>query len=398
MPPESDTAVAEQTTQAADPGAPVDRGESHDFREPDLDRFFGADVPDAKADAAAQEPAAATDAVAPEAAADEGAATEQTNTDGGETAQQTVAVDDELRQWAESLGLTEQEIGAFQKPEELQRFVSVLQRRELEEARLYEQYLAEQQQSTSEGQQQTQTAAPAAQPAPAADAASAAQALSFGKFKLEVNEEDFDENTLKVINGINDHYGGVVGQFHGALTAADQRAQAALAQVEELTSYVSDLAKWRAQEVQNRFDETVDNFFINVDPAYKAEFGDGTGRKLKADSKEMKSRTEIVNDAKLWRQLSISKGQGDPGIDGALSRMLKLRFADQHKQQAREEVAQEIGRRKTQAVARPTQRQSPSLPPEAKALKTIRDHLHKAGVATDANGEAELDRFFGGPK
>lgn len=386
MPPEQEasSAVAEpqvnDTATSAEPQFDAPAG-----AEPDLDRWFA--QPETKAPEAAQ-PDAEPAAVASEPAADESA--ESPNTESADAAPPSGGLDDETRQWAEAVGLTAEEIGAFQQPEQLRTVLAYLDRKSLAEARAYDEYLAEQARLLSEGQQAQQTQAVA----PPAVAAQAAGPLAFEKFKVEVDPNEFDEQSLKLINGINDHYHGAYDKLSQALAAEQAGRQALAQQIEQLTALASDLTQWRQAEVDRRFNAEVDQFFESLEPAYHGEYGAGSGMNLSENSKELGTRRALVQEAMLLQRLERERGQRDSGLHANLKRALLIRHADKHKEQARQEVAQEVGRRKAQAVARPTQRQSTALNPEAKAKETIRKFLYQHGKQGPQQPD-ELKRWFG---
>lgn len=361
-----------------------------------LDAFFGTEAPvdDAQAgDQATNDAADANDAGganhdeqgSTQATADTGDADEQANTDNGEAPATTAVIDDELRQWAETRGFTAEDIGAFKAPEQLRAVLAYLDRREMAETAAYDEYMAQQQQAASEGRQ-----APGEQPAAKPDAAHAATA-AFEQYKLEIpNPEDFDEQSLKILTGINEHYGKAMAQEIAARTALANDN-------EMLKRQVFELAQWRQQEHDRRIHDEAEQFFGSLEEVYRDDYGAGPGKSLSGDSKELKNRRELFKEALTLQRIDAERGRGESNFSAYLKRALSVRHWNKQQELARREVAQEIGRRKAQAVARPTQRQSSPLSPEAKAKQRIRSFLHRTGQTAAAPPD-ELAQFFGDGK
>jgi hypothetical protein len=346
-------AVAGQ--DAINDAAPADEP----VHDPQLAAFFG-EKP-AERETPAERTAKAPETTSPV----EPVAPAETNHQAAEPEQPADEFDDETLALGAIQGYSPEDARAFPNAESFRRTLVANDRRALAQLQ------ATAAPKTPEGQQ---PAAPA-QPAPAPkveDAAQAANAL-LEKFKLEFDPDVTDEQTAAKFMQWNDH-------LHGVLTQSFQKQQAAETALARLNQDVSMLISDRQRAHEERLIDEADRFF-NAQTEFVSQLGKGTVAELKPGSPELAAREQIFTDAMQLQELDRKQGRAvGPSLDGYLKRALIVRNWDKSQELARQQVANQVAERKQSAVARPTQRRSPALSPETRALNRIRETMRSAGA------------------
>lgn len=338
--------------------------------DPQLAAFFGEQPPER------QKPAERGATPAAEPNQGEEADPAESNHQAAEESANSGGIDDETLQLAESYGYTPEEARALPNAESLRNTLTALDRREL--ARLKANTAA-----SAEGKPEGQAPAkesPAPQPAESA-ADQATELLQ--KLTLEFDPDVIDEKSAATLNQLNEH-------FHGALTKLIQQQQAADAKRSELEQHVSMLlGAQQAAETQRLVNEA-DSFFQSLGDEHADSLGKGSGFDLKADSPQLAARRDIVNDALQLAEMDRSQGRRQLPLKGYLQRAVAIRNFDKTKELARKQVESEVAKRKESAVAKPSQRRTSALSPEARAVNRVRQIMRQSGATAGGPVHDEL--------
>lgn len=195
-------------------------------------------------------------------------------------------------------------------------------------------------------------APPIAQPqAPAAPPAAQQQA-ALKKFELQrekLIEQGYDEDTINLLTGMNDHYAqemARIAQWNEALT------HAVVANHQQITSPSQAEGNARAES----FERDMDAFFEGLGPEWEAEFGKGTGRALLASDQNSPALAARQKLASTVFGLEFAEAQShqppSPVKNLAQSALSALHFKKQQ-ELALKEKAGKVQQRRSQAIARP---------------------------------------------
>ena len=135
-------------------------------------------------------------------------------------------------------------------------------------------------------------------------------------------------------------------------------------------------------EQQNREFEQMEEFFGSdtVQKNFQDVYGTGPSVKLGEGSDGIKARVELWNSAKAIVAGYDQRGQRVE-LRAALEDALSIAQRDRVKEQARNEVREDLKNRAAQISARPRKRKSPGVPPgDAKAVQALDRRLAELGV------------------
>jgi len=316
--------------------------------------------------------------------------TAATDTTAAAPAGDAAEFDADLLANAQWYGFTEDDANAFGSPDALRRVLTAMDRRALSDAKPPQ----SQQAAAVEGEAQQQTQATEA--APAADAKQSEVSLAqltgdVEKFNLEPLLEGWDEDTKKLFTQLNDH----VDTQLRKIAAKAQSVAPVNEQVAQLAERFQALEQFRLQAEGERIEQEFDGLFNSKADEYADVFGKGAGRELRADSKEMQARKELVQEMFALRDADERFGRPPMTNKQLFNRALAVRFFDKSKDLAVKQVKAEVAQRKSQSLAKPTQRRSTPVTGEKAAANFVNQFLKDRGVDIDASS-SELLAEYGG--
>lgn len=276
----------------------------------------------------------------------------------------------ELLASAEQYGFTADEAKAFGSPDHLQRAMTALDRKAAAWAREEQKKTG---QAADAGKTADQTPAspapasgsaapatpaakpatpPAQTPAAAANPAAAADA-SLDKFKLELDPNEYDEGTISVLNGLNDHYDGLVRSLRGEL--------------DSLKSQLGMVSGRMQADEGARFVEQMDSFFDGLGDEFKETFGKGKLDDFRPDAQELANRQKLVEEMNALALADEKVGRKRSSTSDLAKRALNVLHADKLETIARKKVTDQVQKRNGQAISRPTGRTDKVRSPDAAA-------------------------------
>jgi hypothetical protein len=181
-----------------------------------------------------------------------------------------------------------------------------------------------------------------------------------GAFKLELDEENYDEGLVKALKGLNEHYGR---------------------QFSELSKVLAPVRAFVESQEEARFD----GFFKELGSEYEDLFGTGTGQELLAGGEETKkllvNRNKVIEARDELVHLYRNTGRSIPNDAELMKRACMSAFADKTQAIARKQVAGQLDRRSRTAIHRPSGTKGRALGGEAAAIQHIKRVLQTADSA-----------------
>lgn len=230
---------------------------------------------------------------------------------------------------------------------------------------------------------QASAAPPAAQPAtaqaPAATSDAAAGKGPFEKFKVDLNPEQFDEETISFVNKLNDHYDNVVRQQHAEL-------QSLKSELSNLTGIATD---FRNQK-QAQFTEQMDSVFAGLDDVFADELGKGALHTLTADSPQLKNRVNLVSEMLALEQADAFRGRKPGTVQTLAQRALRSLYPDKHEQITKKQILSKVEERRSQAVHRPSGRKGKPSSPEQAATDFVNTFYRERGLDQEEAFDDEI--------
>lgn len=277
------------------------------------------------------------------------------------------AIDETLAATWKSMGYPEEMLGEFSSNEELRRAMAAQDAMVLSASRQRRTQAAPQQPPVNPGLDPTKAEG---QEAPA---------KLFEK--LNLNLEGWDEEAVKAINAINDHY-----------SSALERVEAELRQRDERYSVLENVHVSQAQAAQqqqiDQDNREIDQWFTGLEEGLADTFGVGEFVKLKSDSAEIAARMDLVREAETLREVDAQLGRPPQKWTMLLERALHSRQPHKVKELARKEIAQQVKKRQSQSLARPSSRNGKPSSGVDKAIERNRNFWKRAGHAVpDSDGD-----------
>jgi hypothetical protein len=276
------------------------------------------------------------------------------------------AVDETLIRQAELYGYSRDE-ALNEDPNSLRRMLTAFDRKSAMEIRQ-----RQQQEQANKPPEKVETKIEA-KPEPTAPA-------NFEKYSLKDLDSDhgFDETTISMLNGMNDHY----AQMVGALKAELSQLAALKGVVDPLQQQFQSIQARHQADENARFVRDMDKFFDGLGDEFKDTFGKGAMEQIAAGSTAFKERSRLVDEMTTLMLADQSRGRVSSEDDYRL-RALRVLHAD--KFESRAKLSKEVNDRRSQAIARPTGRQSPPRSNEDRAKTRIREFFQARGLPTDAS-------------
>jgi hypothetical protein len=209
------------------------------------------------------------------------------------------------------------------------------------------------------------------QPKPTEEAKPAQQAAEAKKRKvdLQLDPEKWDEETISVLNSINDHYGSQIEEFEKELAKRDEQLAA--------------LNGWVTSEQSQRIESEIDGWFVAQGDKYADLFGAGSISQIGTNRTALKARQEVVAEAEAIRQADAAMGRKPDSWKRLLDRATASRYSDKTQELARREITQKAEKRKSQAINRPSSRSSQVKSPKENAVNFVRSKYKALGIGID---------------
>jgi hypothetical protein len=314
--------------------------------------------------AAAQQPVVDTDGVADSPAArEEAAAAKPAESQPAEPAEDGDGFDDDLLSYAEFHGFTADEARDFGSPELLQKMLIKLDKQAADWGR--------KQLAAQEPQQDRQPAAQSNANAQNGQQQSNQQPSTFEKFKLTLDANSFDEEAIKALNGINDHY-------DSAFRKQQEQLQALAQFVIDQHQGQQQITGQQTAEANARMEQELDTFFGGLGDEFSDIFGKEPLQKLTANDPKVTARNRLLEEMNVLRfAYQNTAGKKVPTDSDLRRRALAALYPEKLTTAARKEVADKVAQRRTQAVARPGGHRAKPMTGEEKAMQRERDFAQK---------------------
>jgi hypothetical protein len=238
--------------------------------------------------------------------------------------------------------------------------------------------------STTTKQPEATAAAPAAAPAPqtkapapAADA-TAGKVGPFEKFKINLNPDEFDEQTISLLNGINDHYDSLVRQQHQELES-----------LKSAVSGFSGVTQNFQQQEASRFTNELDTFFNGLPEDFREDFGQGVANSFTADSPHLKARHNLIQEMSALQIADANLGRPASSYTQLAQRALRVLHSTKLEQVASKKILVKASDRRNQAIERPTGRKGKALSPDRAAADFASNFYRERGLDED-EGNPEI--------
>lgn len=197
----------------------------------------------------------------------------------------------------------------------------------------------------------------------------------FEKFNVNLDPELFDEETINVVSGLNDHYDSVARAQHQELQALRQQ--------------LSAIAGNQQAEQAKRFSQDMDAFFTGLGEGFREQYGSGGIATIPANSPARIARQRFVEemsalqiaDQRLGRSSTLSELQ---------ERAKRVLHGAEIEQQARKGIAAEVDKRRHQSISRPTSRTTRPLNGEQRAGAFANKFYADRGADKDDSYDGEL--------
>lgn len=164
------------------------------------------------------------------------------------------------------------------------------------------------------------------------------------EFKLNINEDDYDEATNKVFK---------------AMEAEQNRLRKEIAKLTAKQEEVDGGLKTQSREQKqqaffNAFDKTLDS----LPEAESALFGKGTGESLGKETEQYKNRIALLEEIDIIAGGYVGKGMAVPEVQVLVDKAKKSIFADKLKEIAIKELTDKVDKRTKNFLLRPSSSQT----------------------------------------
>lgn len=197
-------------------------------------------------------------------------------------------------------------------------------------------------------------------------------------FKVDLDPEEFGQETVDFLNRMNEHY-----QKQGQVQHQE------VAQLKQaLAGHFSAMKRQEAEQKIRAFDEKVNA----LPDQWKETFGQGDRTSLQG-TQHFQERARLSN-----AMTAIASGRHQTGMpplsqDQLFDRAIRAEFAQQHEQAVRGDVAEKVGKRLGQETSRPTARQGKPLSKEQQAQANVNKRLMELGVKPGGDLMGEINEL-----
>lgn len=153
--------------------------------------------------------------------------------------------------------------------------------------------------------------------------------------KLTLELDGFDEDVVKTLNGINDHYHGTI--------------ETLMSQVEQLSSQLQGLSKDRDSERSEQFYRWFDDQVVAIQEDYSEVFGKGQMDNLDEKSKEAENRLTLARE-----MMHLKKAHPEMDKQKLFKMALKVAFSEHEEKLLSQRAKKKATEHKERVTARPT--------------------------------------------
>jgi len=195
---------------------------------------------------------------------------------------------------------------------------------------------------------------------------------AFEKIKLELDPDEYDEGQIKTFQTL-------VDKFNSQQEVIQVLAQLAVSTHDSLNQTTGQ----QQAEAEVQYERLADSFFANLGDAFTDTFGKQPVKQLTTESPLFKSRLEVVEQARVQREVDARKGRQLKSDEEYLNRAVRALHTDKLKQLARKEVETEVAQRRKQAIQRPSGHNKRPATVKERAIQVIADKMRQMGITPE---------------
>jgi len=194
-------------------------------------------------------------------------------------------------------------------------------------------------------------------------------------FELEMSEDDFDPELVSAVKGVHEHH---------------EKRYA------RLEAEVKTLREGNVRREQQAFEARFDDRIDSLGDDYAETLGTGSGIELDAGSSQMKMRVEIIEEMTSIQSRQMKAGRSALPEQQLFKQAVNRVCPDVKKESARKEIADKLKRRKGSMLNKP-QSGEENLTPTQRAKRSLAAKMEAMGGSRDDwdVDEDEEDEFVG---
>lgn len=197
------------------------------------------------------------------------------------------------------------------------------------------------------------------------------------KLDLGLKAEEWDEQTINLVNRLNDHY-------HDRFTSVAQRNAFLEQAIQTVSGFIMSQAE---RDYVNQFDSLVNS----LPETYVEVFGKGGRSDLKENSKEFGERVRLNQAMSAIQRGRQVNGLPPLSTDQLFNRALRAEFGDIETKAIRQEINSKLETRQRQFTTRPTSRAGKELKPETKAAQRVQEFMQARGLSLAPDDIVDAD-------
>ncbi|MDD5457860.1 MAG: hypothetical protein PHF37_00480 [Phycisphaerae bacterium] len=245
-------------------------------------------------------------------------------------------VPDELVAKAKKLGVSDEDLALFTKPEQLERLCSLIEP------------------SAAAPKQEKETAEK-----PNAS-------YEEGEFKLELDSDLYDPDICNAMKSTAEQINGLKNMLNNVVSVIQRQSE-------------------------ESFEKTFEGFISGLGDQFGDTLGKGTLDEIGKDSEFFKNRCKLIEEMNAIATGYNQTGKPIPKPKELFKRAVNSVFGDSIKKNAKKEIAGQLAKRSNQIISRPTGRNGKDTQtPEQRATTAVREKLREFG----ANEEIEIEEEF----
>jgi hypothetical protein len=249
--------------------------------------------------------------------------------------EQKTSLPDALVAKAKKLGISDEDISLYEKPQQLERLCSLLEPK-----------AAKPEASEKEAAKET----------PAED----------GEFKIELDPDLYDPDICKAMKSTADQING-------------------------LKSVLGNVMSMMQRQSEKTFERTFEGFIAELGDGFSDTLGKGTLDEIGTDSEHFQNRCKVIEEMNAIAAGYSQTGKPVPNAKQLFTRAVNSVFGDTIKKNARKEVAGQLQKRSAQIISRPTGRNGKDTQtPDQRATSAVRDKLREFGALEHDEVEEEF--------
>jgi hypothetical protein len=251
--------------------------------------------------------------------------------------QEKTALPDDLVAKAKKLGISDEDISLYEKPQQLQRLCDLIEPNASKP-------------DTKEAKEEP------AKDTPAQD----------GEFKIELDPDLYDPDLCKAMKSTADQING-------------------------LKSIVNNVVSMMQRQSEQSLERTFEGFIAELGDGFADTLGKGTLDEIGTDSEYFRNRCKIMEEMNAIAAGYSQTGKPVPSPKQLFSRAVNSVFGDTIKKNARREVAGQLQKRSGQIISRPTGRNGKDTQtPDQRATTAVREKLREFGALEHDEAEEEF--------